>query len=170
MKEPLLILVDNNDQEIGQMNKLEAHEKGVLHRAISVLIFNTKGDWLLQKRASSKYHSPSLWSNTCCSHPVPGETSIKAAERRLREEMGMTVDINFSFNFTYKADFNNGLIEHELDHVFFGISDELPIINREEADDFEYVGQSLLLKNIKENPSHYTEWFKILLPTVLEKI
>ena len=170
MMEPRLILVDKDDQEIGEMNKLEAHQKGVLHRAISVLIFNTKGEWLLQKRASSKYHSPSLWTNTCCSHPVPGETSDKAAHRRLNEEMGMTVDLKFVFNFTYKTAFSNGLIEHELDHVYLGISDELPILNKEEADDYEYVNQEKLLENVHLSPSAYTEWFKILLPKVIEKI
>jgi isopentenyl-diphosphate delta-isomerase len=170
MTEPLLVLVDKDDKEIGQMNKLEAHEKGLLHRAISVLIFNNKGEWLLQKRAASKYHSPSLWSNTSCSHPVPGEDAKAAAERRLWEEMGMKVDLKFAFNFIYRADFTNGLIEHELDHVFLGVSDDFPEINTEEADDFEYLELSLLLKRVEDDPAAYTEWFKILLPKVIEKL
>ena len=170
MIELLLILVDENDAEIGQMNKLEAHEKGLLHRAVSILIFNSKGEWLLQKRASSKYHSPSLWSNTCCSHPTPGESSLNAAKRRLMEEMGLKVDIKFAFDFMYRTDFSNGLTEHELDHVFIGFSDKIPVINKEEADDFKYQDQTQLLKHMEESPSEYTEWFKILLPKVIEKL
>ena len=170
MTEPLLILVDQNDREIGQMNKLEAHEKGILHRAISVLIFDTKGNWLLQKRASTKYHSPSLWSNTCCSHPSPGENTSEAAKRRLIEEMGLEVELKYAFNFTYKTGFSNGLIEHELDHVFVGITDTLPLINKDEADDFKYVAQDRLLININQNPEKYSEWFKILVPKIIEQL
>tara|TARA_B100000809_G_scaffold119344_1_gene117576 strand:- start:1371 stop:1883 length:513 start_codon:yes stop_codon:yes gene_type:complete len=168
MKEPLLILVNEQDEVVGQMNKLEAHKKGLLHRAISVLIFNSEGDWLLQKRASTKYHSPSLWSNTSCSHPTPNEDSLTAAKRRLTEEMGMKVDLKFVFDFTYRVDFSNGLIENEFDHVFIGFSNELPIINKEEADDYVYIKQKNLLLNIEINPAAYTEWFKILVPKVIK--
>ena len=119
MKE-YLILVDEKDNELGSMEKLQVHEKGLLHRAFSVFIFNTKGELLLQQRASEKYHSPNLWTNTCCSHPRTGEKTTNAVERRLMEEMGMQCDTTFQFQFLYKAYFDNGLIEHELDHVYFG--------------------------------------------------
>jgi isopentenyl-diphosphate delta-isomerase len=168
--EPLLILVDKNDREIGHMNKLEAHKKGLLHRAVSVLIFDTKGNWLLQKRASTKYHSPSLWSNTCCSHPLPGEKASDAAKRRLIEEMGIEVNLEYAFKFTYRTDFDNGLTEYELDHVFTGVTDTLPSINKEEADGFEYIKQDVLLKNMAELPNNYSEWFKILVPKVIEQL
>jgi len=170
MKEPLVILVDEKDQETGQMAKLEAHVKGVLHRAISVLVFNSKGEMLLQRRALNKYHSPGLWTNTSCSHPVPGEESRSAAERRLMEEMGMKVELKFSFQFMYKTIFDNGLIENEFDHVYFGISDELPLLNREEAMGYRYEEIETLIKKIKINPECYTEWFKLMLPKVMEKL
>lgn len=170
MIEPLVILVDAEDQEIGQMNKLESHIKGVLHRAVSILIFNSKGEWLLQQRTLGKYHSPGLWTNTSCSHPVPGEDSKSAAERRLTEEMGMSVDLKFSFQFTYKTIFDNGLIENELDHVYFGYSDELPVLNEEEAMDYRYENLETLLEKTQANPEQYTEWFKIMLPLVIEKL
>lgn len=166
MIEPLVILVDQNDREIGQMNKLESHKKGVLHRAISVLIFNSKGEWLLQRRAQDKYHSPGLWTNTCCSHPLPNETSKVAAERRLKEEMGMSVDLKFGFKFMYKVDFDNGLTENELDHVYFGYSDELPILNKYEAMGYQYQHIDSIIKSVESNPEYYTEWFKIILPKV----
>jgi isopentenyl-diphosphate delta-isomerase len=170
MIEPLVILVDSQDQEIGEMNKLECHLKGVLHRAVSILIFNSKGEWLLQQRAQGKYHSPALWTNTSCSHPTPGEDSKSAAERRLREEMGMSVKLEFAFQFQYKAIFDNGLTENELDHVYFGRSDELPTLNKEEAMNFRYESTELLLEKIERNPENYTEWFKIMLPKVIEKL
>ena len=170
MIEPLVILVDQNDQEIGQMNKLESHEKGVLHRAISVLIFNSKGEWLIQRRAQEKYHSPGLWTNTCCSHPMPNENSKTAAERRLKEEMGMTVNLKFSFKFTYKVDFDNGLTENELDHVYFGCSDDLPILNKNEAMDYEFKTFDSLMDSLKYYPEKYTEWFKIMMPKVIERL
>ena len=170
MSEPLVILVDQNDNEIGQMNKLEAHEKGLLHRAISVLIFNSKGEWLLQKRASSKYHSPSLWTNSCCSHPYPKERTIEAASRRLVEEMGLKTKLESSFNFTYKVSFSNGLIENEFDHVFIGITNTLPIINPDEVEEFKYVDEETLLEDVKINPSQYTEWFKIMIPQILKNL
>ena len=126
-------LVDTQDNPNGSMEKLEAHEKGLLHRALSVLIINTNKEILLQRRALGKYHSPGLWTNTCCSHPYPGENPTEAANRRLKEEMGMVADLEFAFKFQYKCDFDNGLIEHELDHVFMGKTDDIPHLNTDEA-------------------------------------
>lgn len=168
--EPQVILVDSNDVPIGKMNKLEAHEKGLLHRAISVLIFNSNGDWLLQQRAQEKYHSPLLWSNTACSHPEPGEQSIDAAKRRLNEEMGLSANLKFAFSFVYKVSFSNGLTEHEYDHVFIAKTNSTPVINKSEAQDFKYVSQTWLMADIKKNPENYTEWFKILVPKVIDQL
>jgi len=126
-------LVDAEDNPNGSMEKLEAHEKGALHRALSVLIINSKKEILLQRRALGKYHSPGLWTNTCCSHPYPGEDPNEAAKRRLQEEMGMSSELTFLFKFQYKCDFENGLIEHELDHVFIGKTDDTPHLNTDEA-------------------------------------
>lgn len=128
-------LVDAEDNPNGSMEKLEAHEKGALHRALSVLIINSKKEILLQRRALGKYHSPGLWTNTCCSHPYPGEDPNEAAKRRLQEEMGMSSELTFLFKFQYKCDFENGLIEHELDHVFIGKTDDTPHLNTDEAID-----------------------------------
>ena len=132
-------LVDTQDNPNGSMEKLEAHEKGLLHRALSVLIINTKKEILLQRRALGKYHSPGLWTNTCCSHPYPGENPTEAANRRLKEEMGMVADLEFAFKFQYKCDFDNGLIEHELDHVFIGETDDTPHLNTDEAMAFKWM-------------------------------
>jgi len=164
--EEQIILVDDNDNEIGTMEKQEAHLKGKLHRAISVFIFNSKGDLLLQQRAISKYHSGGLWSNACCTHPRKGESTEKAAKRRLVEEMGMRCDLNFRFSFIYRAELTNGLIEHEFDHVYFGESDDEPILNAEEAENFKYENIYTLISNVKKNGSEYTEWFKICLEEV----
>ena len=166
MMEEQIILVDDNDNEIGTMEKQEAHLKGKLHRAISVFIFNSKGDLLLQQRAISKYHSGGLWSNACCTHPRKGESTEKAAKRRLVEEMGMRCDLNFRFSFVYRAELTNGLIEHEFDHVYFGESDDEPILNAEEAENFKYENIYTLISNVKKNGSEYTEWFKICLEEV----
>lgn len=166
--EPNVILVNTKDQPIGTMPKMEAHEKGLLHRAVSVLVFNEKGEWLIQKRATSKYHSGGLWTNTCCSHPYPNETSLDAAERRLKEEMGMNERLIPLFSFTYKADLDKGMIEHEYDHVFIGYSDGLPQLNLEEACDFRYISQENLVLEIDNHPEKFTEWFKILVPKVVK--
>ena len=166
MIEEEIILVDDNDNEIGTMEKQEAHLKGKLHRAISVFIFNSKGDLLLQQRAISKYHSGGLWSNACCTHPRKGESTEKAAKRRLVEEMGMRCDLKFRFSFIYRAELANGLIEHEFDHVYFGESDDEPILNAEEAENFKYENIYTLINNVKKNGSEYTEWFKICLEEV----
>ena len=153
-------LVDTQDNPNGSMEKLEAHEKGLLHRALSVLIINTNKEILLQRRALGKYHSPGLWTNTCCSHPYPGENPTEAANRRLKEEMGMVADLEFAFKFQYKCDFDNGLIEHELDHVFIGETDDTPHLNTDEAMAFKWMSIEELETDMKNNPDNYTYWFK----------
>jgi isopentenyl-diphosphate Delta-isomerase len=153
-------LVDTQDNPNGSMEKLEAHEKGLLHRALSVLIINTNKEILLQRRALGKYHSPGLWTNTCCSHPYPGENPTEAANRRLKEEMGMVADLEFAFKFQYKCDFDNGLIEHELDHVFMGKTDDIPHLNTDEAMAFKWMSIEELETDMKNNADNYTFWFK----------
>ena len=156
-------LVDNQDHPLGSMEKLLAHEKGELHRALSVLIVNSKNEILLQRRALSKYHSPGLLTNTCCSHPYPGEDALDAANRRLKEEMGMTADLEFVFKFQYKCDFENGLIEHELDHVFVGRTDDTPHINTDEAMAFSWMSIRELETKMEKNPDDFTFWFKLII-------
>ena len=168
--EEQVILVDTYDLPKGKMEKIEAHEKGLLHRAFSVFIFNSKNELLLQQRAKDKYHSSGLWTNTCCSHPRWGESNLDAAKRRLKEEMGMECDLRYGFNFIYKSEFEDGLIEHELDHVFFGTSDELPKINKTEVESFRYMSLEDLQNEIKNNPKNYTTWLKICLDRVIEAI
>ena len=155
-----VILVDKNDNEIGRMEKMEAHLKALLHRAISVFICNSKGEWLLQRRAFNKYHSMGLWSNTCCSHPFPDETGESAANRRLMEEMGLKTELKEVFHFTYFAILDNGLTEHELDHIFLGITDERPVINTNEVVEWKYLNYSDLIKDIELSPEKYTVWLK----------
>lgn len=162
-----VILVDQNDTEIGVMPKMEAHLAGVLHRAFSVFIFNTKGQLLLQQRALDKYHSGGKWANTCCSHPRIGEETKDAANRRLLEEMGMNCDLTYGFNFLYKADVQDGLLEHEYDHVYFGVSDDEPIINKAEVADYKYIELSALQNDLINQPQQYTEWLKIAFDKVL---
>jgi isopentenyl-diphosphate delta-isomerase len=163
-------LVNPNDEPIGSMEKLEAHQKGLLHRAISVLIFNSKGEMLLQRRALKKYHSPGLWTNTCCSHPYPFEIPKDAASRRLNEEMNIESKLNFAFKFIYKTEFSNGLIENELDHVFIGYSDETPHLNTDEAVAFRWVTIKDLQRDIEKNPENYTVWFKIIIEEHLKQV
>ncbi len=165
-----VVLVDQNNNVIGYMEKMEAHEKGLLHRAFSVFIFNSNNELLLQQRAISKYHSGGLWTNTCCSHPRKNEKFIDAANRRLVEEMGMSVELEKAFSFTYKADLDHNLIEHELDWVFIGKSDDLPVINKEEVESYKYINFQDLVKDIDDNPDVYTEWLKICLNKVSEHI
>ena len=167
-----IILVDKDDNEIGTMEKLEAHKKGLLHRAFSVCIFNTKGEILLQKRAKHKYHSGGLWTNTCCSHPRPGETIAGAALRRLREEMGILCDLNEIGHLVYKAPFENGLTEHEYDHILVGFYDKDPVLNPEEAGDFKWVHPDMLRADMKKYPDRYTYWFKKFMndPSLAKKI
>ena len=161
MSEEKVILVDKNDNQVGLMPKLEAHEKGVLHRAFSIFIFNSKYELLLQKRASSKYHSGGLWTNTCCSHPREGEDTLDAANRRLDEEMGMKTSLRKVYDFIYKAELDNQLTEHEFDHVFYGVCDNDPILNKDEAEDFKWVDMETLNNDIMKNEDNYTVWFKI---------
>tara|TARA_B100000963_G_scaffold55995_1_gene44121 strand:- start:1675 stop:2193 length:519 start_codon:yes stop_codon:yes gene_type:complete len=163
-------LVDNQDNPIGVMEKLLAHEKGELHRALSVIILNSKKELLLQRRALGKYHSPGLWTNTCCSHPYPEEDALEAAKRRLQEEMGMSADLKFLFKFLYKCDFDNGLIEHELDHVFIGTTDETPHLNTDEAMAFSWVSIEELETNMKKKPNDYTFWFKLIIQEYRNKL
>ena len=156
-------LVDAEDNPNGSMEKLEAHEKGTLHRALSVLIINSKKEILLQRRALGKYHSPGLWTNTCCSHPYPGEDPNEAAKRRLQEEMGMSSELTFLFKFQYKCDFENGLIEHELDHVFIGKTDDTPHLNTDEAMAFKWMSIENLEQDMLSYPKNYTFWFKLII-------
>ena len=162
MIEDKVILVDNNDNQIGLMPKLEAHEKGVLHRAFSVFIFNNDGELMLQRRALTKYHSPGLWTNTCCSHQRDGETNIISGKRRLNEEMGFDTELFEKTSFIYKAKFDNGLTEHEFDHVVVGSFFGNPIINELEVCDWKWENLDLLKIDLKTNPNNYTEWFKII--------
>jgi isopentenyl-diphosphate delta-isomerase len=159
-KQEFVILVDINDNETGRMEKLEAHRKALLHRAISVFICNSKGEWLLQRRAFNKYHSNGLWSNTCCSHPFPGESNASAANRRLMEEMGLKAELSEIFQFTYSAHLDNNLSEHELDHVFLGITDEKPVINTSEVVEWKYLNYDDLINDIKIVPEKYTIWLR----------
>ena len=168
MKEEQVILVDEQDREIGTMGKMEAHRIPVLHRAVSVFIVNSKGEWLLQQRALNKYHSNGLWTNACCSHPRPGETSHETALRRLQEEMGMKAELKEIFHFIYREPLDNNLTEYELDHVFVGISDEQPNINTHEVLNWKYVSYSELKKDIGEAPENYTVWFLKIVERVNE--
>jgi len=158
-----VILVDENDNEIGSMEKIEAHEKAELHRAFSIFIFNDMGQMMLQQRALSKYHSPGLWTNTCCSHPRPGETLEAATRRRIVEEMGFSCTMEEILSFIYKAPFDHGLTEHELDHVFIGRYNDDPEINPDEVEDWKWVDVDELLLDVQENPDLYTVWFRIAL-------
>ena len=162
MNEDNVILVDVHDKQIGLMPKLEAHEKGVLHRAFSVFIFNNNGELMLQKRALTKYHSPGLWTNTCCSHQREGESNIYSAKRRLSEEMGFVTELQEKTSFIYKAKFDNGLIEHELDHIIVGNYNQSPIINSFEVDSWKWMSMQDIKNNIKDQPYNYTAWFKII--------
>jgi isopentenyl-diphosphate delta-isomerase len=165
-----VILVDENDVEAGTMEKMEAHRKAALHRAISVCTFNSKGEWLLQQRAIEKYHSKGLWTNTSCSHPFPGESSLNAANRRLFEEMGMSCELSEVFTFIYKQELEDGLTEHELDHVFIGLSDSVPTLNPEEVMDYKYIITSDLVKDIEQNPDNYTVWFKLIYKRLISNL
>lgn len=158
----MIILVNENDEQIGIMPKLEAHEKALLHRAFSVFIFNSKGEVLMQQRAEHKYHSGGLWTNTCCSHPFPGENTLEAANRRLLEEMGLKSTLNFVFKFQYKAVFDNELTEHEIDHVFVGKTDEIPTINPDEVASYKYMTIHEIQQDIARFPENYTVWFRII--------
>ena len=168
--EEQVILVDQEDNPRGLMPKMEAHEKAELHRAFSVFIFNDKNELMLQQRAKHKYHSPLLWTNTCCSHQRDGESNIQAGKRRLFEEMGFVTDIKEVFSFIYKAPFDNGLTEHELDHVMVGYYNEDPIINRDEVEAFKWMTLDDVRTDIKNNPGLYTAWFKIIFEKSYDKL
>lgn len=167
--EDLLILVDENDTEIGALEKTPVHEQGLLHRAFSIFIYNAAGELLLQQRADGKYHSPGLWTNTCCSHPRQGEEVEDAVRRRLQEEMGMQCQLDFQFSFIYKHKFDNGLTEHELDHVYFGNSDQQPSPNPQEVKDWKYISMEDLKKELQNNPDRYSPWLNICFPKVLNR-
>ena len=162
MKEEKVILVDREDSPIGTMPKMEAHEKAVLHRAFSVFILNKNGELMLQQRALHKYHSPALWTNTCCSHQREGEHNLEAGTRRLEEEMGFSVPLEELFSFIYKAPFDNGLTEHELDHVMIGYFEGTPRINPEEVAYWKWMSLTAIANDIVLHPETYTVWFKII--------
>lgn len=163
-----VIIVDKNDTQMGTMEKMEAHQKGVLHRAISVFLFNDKQELLLQKRASGKYHSANLWTNTCCSHPKPGEEVSDAATRRLKEEMGIETPLTWCFKFHYETKLENELTENELDHVFVGHYNAQVQPNPDEVSDYRYVGTKELKSDIEAHPEAYTFWFKLIVDRVLD--
>jgi isopentenyl-diphosphate delta-isomerase len=158
-----VILVDELDNELGTMEKMEAHQKGELHRAFSVLLYNSKGEILLQKRAKSKYHSGGLWTNACCSHPQPNESMADATARKLLQEMGIAPQLRFAFKFIYQTRLEGNLVEHEYDHVFTGLFDGKPQINAEEVEDWRFVNLVSLKKDISENPASYTYWFPLII-------
>jgi len=162
MKEEQVILVNEKDEPIGLMNKLEAHEKAMLHRAFSVFVLNSENEVMLQQRAYHKYHSPLLWTNTCCSHQRAGETNLEAGKRRLFEEMGLKTELKELFHFIYKAPFDNGLTEHELDHVMIGYSNEKPNVNDEEVESWKWMKIEAIKEDMLVNPDIYTVWFKII--------
>tara|TARA_Y100000768_G_C23469850_1_gene447638 strand:- start:3 stop:533 length:531 start_codon:yes stop_codon:yes gene_type:complete len=170
MREEKVVLVDEDDNQIGLMPKMEAHLKGKLHRAFSIIIFNSDRKILLQKRASTKYHTPNLWSNTCCSHQREDEDNIDAGKRRLNEEMGFVTNLyNFS-SFIYRVEFSNGLIEHENDHIMLGIFDGVPKPNPNEVDEWKWIDIDILVEDMQINPDHYTAWFMIIMNNYYESL
>jgi len=170
MKEIDVILVNDEDKEVGLMKKMDAHKNALLHRAVSVFIVNSKGEWLLQRRAISKYHSGGLWTNTCCTHPLPNETNMEAANRRLNQEMGLQCNLSELFSFKYKESLDNFLTEYELDHVFMGINDQIPMININEVSEYKYIEYKALHKDILKNPDNYTAWFRKIFERVQSHI
>lgn len=163
-----IVLVNENDERIGVMEKMEAHQKALLHRAYSIFIFNNKGELLMQKRSENKYHSGGLWTNTCCSHPRPNETNVHGATRRLKEEMGFTTKMEKAFDFIYKAEFDNGLTEHEFDHVLIGNYDGKVDPDPNEVAEWKYMSLEDIEKDLEANPDKYTVWFKIAFPKLLD--
>jgi isopentenyl-diphosphate delta-isomerase len=157
-----IILVDEHDNAIGTMEKMEAHRKGVLHRAFSVLLFNSNGEVLLQKRSKNKYHTAGLWTNTCCSHPLPHESIKDATRRRLKHEMGIDIQPQFAFKFIYRIDLEGDLIEHEFDHVFLGTYDGIPVINKEEVEEWKFMNLNSLRTDMEQYPESYTPWFRLI--------
>ena len=170
MNEEKVILVDENDQPIGLMGKMEAHEKALLHRAFSVFILNSKNELMLQRRALHKYHSPGLWTNTCCSHQRENETTLAAGVRRLQEEMGFVTPLKEKFSFIYKAAFDNGLTEHEFDHVLVGTYENSPLINEDEVCAWKWMPLQEVQNDIQDSPDSYTPWFKIIFEKFFEEL
>lgn len=168
MMEDLVILVNERDEEVGTMEKMEAHRKALLHRAFSIFIFNGRGEMLLQRRALTKYHSGGLWTNACCSHPRPGEMVAAAATRRLKEELGFVTKLKQAFSFIYKAPFDNGLTEHEYDHVLTGGYDGRIHPDSDEVSDYCYKSMEEIRDNLSSHPKKYTEWFRIAFPRLEE--
>jgi isopentenyl-diphosphate Delta-isomerase len=166
MEEQQVILVNANDEPQGVMDKMGVHRLGLLHRAFSVFIFTSKGEMMLQQRALDKYHSPGLWSNACCSHPQPGEGTLQAAQRRLREELGFECPLKKLFHFVYKADFDNGLTEHEFDHVFVGQYDGTVHFNANEVKDICYKDLKSIKQSLETHPQKYTVWFHTAFPRI----
>ncbi len=158
-----VILVDEQDNVVGNMEKMEAHRKGILHRAFSILIFNSRGELLLQKRSKNKYHSGGLWTNACCSHPLPDESMFDATRKRLKHEMGIELQPEFAYKFIYKSKLDKDLIEHEYDHVFTGIFDGVPSVNSAEVEDWKFIGIQSLRHDLKKHPDSYTAWFKLIM-------
>ncbi len=170
MIEEQVILVDENDNQIGLMPKMEAHEKALLHRAFSVFVFNDNNELMLQQRAWHKYHSPGLWTNTCCSHQRDGETNLEAGKRRLHEEMGYVTELEETTSFIYKAPFDNGLTEHEYDHIMIGYYNDEPNINEDEVADWKWMNLEDVKVDIALHPEKYTAWFKIIFDKFYEFI
>lgn len=161
-----IILVNEQDEPVGTMEKMEVHRKALLHRAFSVFIFNSKGEMLLQQRALKKYHSAGLWTNACCSHPQPGQDTLQAAETRLQQEMGFSANLKKIFEFTYRSDFDNGLTEYEFDHVFAGLHEGIPAPNKEEVADYCYKSMTAIKESLASHPEKYTSWFAIAFPLI----
>ena len=162
MKKEYVVLVDSSDRERGIMEKLQAHLSSELHRAVSVMIFNSKGEVLLQKRAAGKYHSAGRWSNASCTHPQPNEKPGDAAKRRLREEMGLDCQLTKQFEFIYRVTLDNGLTEHEYDHVYAGVCDDKPAINPNEVSDWKYISLVDLKRGLNENPHQFSAWLRFI--------
>ncbi|CAI8699069.1 Isopentenyl-diphosphate Delta-isomerase [Pseudomonas sp. IT-196MI5] len=160
MAEIKVILVDEKDQPVGEMEKLAAHEKGLMHRAVTVYVFNSRSELLLQQRAADKYHCGGLWSNACCGHPYPGEDTLAAAQRRLEEEMGLRCTLHKGFEIKYRLEVDQGLVEHEYGHVFYGVSDQLPVLNPDEAQAFCYLSRGQIEARMLRDPEHFTPWFR----------
>lgn len=163
-----VILVDEFDNELGVMEKLQAHTHASLHRAISVFIVDSNGNWLIHRRHFDKYHSAGLWSNTCCSHPAPGESTADAAARRLKYEMGISTELTYLFHFVYRAELDNGLTEYELDHVFGGVTDSIPFPHSDEVEEYRYITFEQLALEIEQSPENFSEWFKLIFERVNE--
>jgi isopentenyl-diphosphate delta-isomerase len=170
MVEDLIVLVNEKDEHIGSIGKLEAHQKGLLHRAFSIIVWNDQDEMLIHQRAVGKYHSEGLWTNTCCSHPKVGETILEAAHRRLQEEMGFDCELHQKFHFIYQTELENQLIENELDHVLIGTFNQNPAPNPEEVEDYRWISLEQLKNEIAEKPAQFTFWFKEIIHNFEEKI